>query len=153
MHTMAAHTAISVDLLMDLIAFQLIAPHANTKLHQTEVPSASLIANLIPLDIIIRWYWLLMTQQSQNRWVSVRASCHDMPQDRQSCSGHTGVQIALFGSASNCVLLDNMLMTDNILCIVVNSDTRPHPSKIWNNSCFFGPPPVVSTSHVPDWVH
>lgn len=53
LHTMAAHT-IPVDLLMDLIAFQLIAPHANTKLNQTEVPSASLIVNLNWLDIIIR---------------------------------------------------------------------------------------------------
>lgn len=34
LHTMAAHT-IPVDLLMDLIALQLIAPHANTKLNQT----------------------------------------------------------------------------------------------------------------------
>lgn len=49
-----AARAIPVDLLMDLIAFQLIAPHANTKLNQSEVPSASLIANLILLDIIIR---------------------------------------------------------------------------------------------------
>lgn len=70
-HNVAA-LAISVDLLMDLIAFQLIAPHAIAKLHQTDVPSTSPFANLILLDIIIRWYWLLMTQQSQNRWVSVR---------------------------------------------------------------------------------
>lgn len=68
----AAH-AIPVDLLMDLIAFQLIAPHASTKLNQTEVPSTSLIANLILLDIIIRWYWLVMTQHFQDRRERV---CH-----------------------------------------------------------------------------
>lgn len=67
----AAHT-IPVDLLMDLIAFQLIAPHASTKLNQAEVPSTSLVANLILLDIIIRWYWLVMTQHFQDRGEGVR---------------------------------------------------------------------------------
>lgn len=50
---MATH-AIPVDLLMDLIAFQLIAPHANSKLNQTEVSSAGPIGNPISLDIVIR---------------------------------------------------------------------------------------------------
>lgn len=64
---------------MDLIAFQLIAPHASTKLNQTEVPLTSLISNPILLDIIIRWYWLLMSQQFLKRWVSARLpSCHPM---------------------------------------------------------------------------
>lgn len=39
---------------MDLIAFQLIAPHANTELNQTEVLSTGPVVNLILLDIIIR---------------------------------------------------------------------------------------------------
>lgn len=96
LHTAAAH-AIPVDLLMDLIAFQLIAPHASTKLNQTEAPSTSLIANLIPLDIIIRWYWLLMTQQFQNRWLSFWFSHHDMPRERKNCSGHIRVQVTSLG--------------------------------------------------------
>lgn len=53
LHTMAAH-AIADDLLMDLIAFQLIAPHADNKLNQTQAPSTSVLVNLISLDIVIR---------------------------------------------------------------------------------------------------
>lgn len=108
LHTAAAH-AIPVDLLMDLIAFQLIAPHASTKLNQTEAPSTSLIANLIPLDIIIRWYWLLVTQQFQNRWLSFWFSHHDMPRERKNCSGHIRVRVTLLRSAAHCVPVVDML--------------------------------------------
>lgn len=158
LHTMAAH-AIPVDLLMDLIAFQLIAPHANTKLNQTEVPSTSLIASLIPLDIIIRWYWLLMTQQFQNRWVSARPSPW---RDRRSRSGHVRVQVALLQSAVHCVLVDNMLVTLSVATHYALLHTGLRDSKHWHTQGIDAA--VTSASvvsllwpllamRVPSWVH
>lgn len=105
-----AAPAIPVDLLMDLIAFQLIAPHANTKLNQTEVPSTGPITNLIPLDIIIRWYWLLMTQRFENRWVSMSLSSRRAPW-QAALSGSYWVQVSLLRSAAHCAVIDNMLVT------------------------------------------